>query len=149
MSVQYICSRCKIERTKYDFHRLTRSPDTVRDGRQYRCKECVKEVNLMPETREKTRADNRRYFNKLKHEIFTHYSKGLLKCNCCDESEYSFLTLDHINNDGAAHRKEVGSGDHIWRDLRKNNYPEGYQILCFNCNLGKAKNEGVCPHMES
>jgi hypothetical protein len=29
--------------------------------------------------------------------------------------------------------------------LRRNNYPEGYQVLCFNCNIAKGL-YGVCPH---
>ncbi len=24
--------------------------------------------------------------------------------------------------------------------------PEGFQVLCWNCNLGKYYNGGVCPH---
>jgi hypothetical protein len=30
--------------------------------------------------------------------------------------------------------------------LRRNNYPEGFQILCMNCQFGKRMNNGVCPH---
>ena len=29
--------------------------------------------------------------------------------------------------------------------LKKNNYPDGFQVLCWNCNLGRA-HYGVCPH---
>ena len=25
-------------------------------------------------------------------------------------------------------------------------FPEGFQILCFNCNAGKHRNGGRCPH---
>lgn len=25
-------------------------------------------------------------------------------------------------------------------------FPPEYQIQCFNCNLGRARNGGVCPH---
>ena len=28
---------------------------------------------------------------------------------------------------------------------RKNNYPEGFQVLCSNCNFAKGK-YGSCPH---
>jgi hypothetical protein len=35
--------------------------------------------------------------------------------------------------------------DHIWNWIKKNNYPERLQILCFNCNMAKAHN-GYCPH---
>lgn len=67
-------------------------------------------------------------------------------CVCCGEDDLDFLTIDHKNNDGAQHRKEVGGGRiHGW--LRKHNYPkEGFQVLCFNCNMGRAFHGGVCPH---
>ena len=101
------------------------------------------------EQKERQRRYNRTWIVKLKLDVFTHYSEGLLKCMCCGESNYIFLTLDHVNDDGAQHRKEVGSaGAKTWLDLRKREYPEGYQILCYNCNCGRAKNKGVCPHKE-
>ena len=34
----------------------------------------------------------------------------------------------------------------IYSWLIRNNYPEGFQVLCYNCNLGKAHNNGICPH---
>lgn len=146
MSVRYVCTRCKIEKTKYNFYRRRRSPDTVRDGRQCRCISC--NLNLPKEEEERKRELNRKSNDKLKYEVFMHYSEDLMICNCCGETTIKFLTLDHINGNGAQHRKEVGSARQVYRDLRKNNYPEGYQILCYNCNCGRAKNNGVCPHEE-
>lgn len=70
-------------------------------------------------------------------------------CACCGETEVMFLTIDHINNDGNIERKSglyAGSGYGFYQWLRKNNYPKGYQVLCMNCNVGKHKNGGVCPH---
>lgn len=62
------------------------------------------------------------------------------------------MTIDHIFNDGAVHRKTMGthgSGIHIYRALRKAGYPKDrYQLMCFNCNLGKQRNGGVCPHQK-
>jgi hypothetical protein len=58
------------------------------------------------------------------------------KCNWpdCNVTEIQFLTADHINNDGARHRKSNvkinGSGIYYW--LVKNNFPPGFQILCWN-----------------
>jgi len=77
-------------------------------------------------------------------EIYAAY--GGAKCNCCGETELKFLTVDHINNDGAAHRKITGIGNNFFLWLRKNNFPSGFQILCFNCNCGKNVNKGICPH---
>ncbi len=76
-------------------------------------------------------------------------------CNCCGESEIKFLTLDHVANDGASHRRSLsargdnaGGGLTMYRLARKEGYPSKYQVLCFNCNLGKQHNKGVCPHVD-
>jgi hypothetical protein len=81
----------------------------------------------------------------VKDKVYQAY--GGYRCNCCGETERCFLTMDHIENDGAFMRKHVhGDGAHtlyLW--LRKNNYPAGFQILCWNCQWGK-RTHGICPH---
>lgn len=68
------------------------------------------------------------------------------KCKCCGESEPAFLTLDHVNNDGSIERR-VRSNRQTIQLLKKLGWPkDGYQLLCYNCNMGKARNGGVCPH---
>lgn len=69
------------------------------------------------------------------------------KCACCAESHFEFLTIDHINGDGAAHRREVGKDTHkIYADLKKRGFPQdNYRLLCFNCNLAMGC-YGYCPH---
>lgn len=63
-------------------------------------------------------------------------------CICCGETEPVFLCIDHIDGGGHKHRKKVG-GLYAW--LKKNNYPKGFQILCWNCNSAKHL-LGQCPH---
>jgi len=79
------------------------------------------------------------------------------KCACCGETELAFLTIDHILNNGATHRRELREehgksffgGTRFYHWLRDNNYPqEEYQCLCSNCNLGKRINDGICPHQQ-
>ena len=61
------------------------------------------------------------------------------KCTCCGESEISVLNIDHVNNDGAEHRREIGLGScRLYQWLKHHNYPDGYQVLCANCNTSKA-----------
>jgi hypothetical protein len=79
--------------------------------------------------------------------VFAAY--GGYKCACCGETEPMFLSIDHIHNDGASERKSgvyCGSGTGFYQWLRKNLFPKGYQVLCMNCQIGKHKNGGVCPH---
>lgn len=68
-------------------------------------------------------------------------------CKCCGESNWAFLEFDHINNDGAEHRRQVGA-KHIVRWIIENNYPDTIQLLCSNCNKAKGL-YGCCPHSVS
>jgi len=92
---------------------------------------------------------SKQYHQKLKLEVLSHYSSGQPKCKCCGEVIIQFLTIDHIDGGGHKEREKLnrfGYNFYIW--LRKNNYPENYQVLCYNCNCGKKGNNGVCPHRE-
>ena len=77
--------------------------------------------------------------------VLMHYGGIPQKCSCCGESEVKFLTIDHVNNDGAKHRKEIVGNLTQW--LLKNGLPEGFQILCYNCNCAKGF-FGTCPHKQ-
>ena len=106
--------------------------------------------------RQKARRDNTRL------KILQYYSKLLSNsdipcCNCpgCGENSHTeFLALDHI-----AGRKQMDSELelvkkgyrssltsyqlHSW--VERNNFPEGFQVLCHNCNSAKGF-YGKCPH---
>jgi hypothetical protein len=73
-----------------------------------------------------------------KTRVISHYGG---RCNCCGEKELIFLTIDHINEDGAEHRRSLtgtrAGGSNSYRDIIKNNFPNTYQVLCFNCNHAK------------
>jgi hypothetical protein len=87
---------------------------------------------------------------KLRFSLLSHYSKGKMVCACCGEDHIEFLTIDHVNGGGNAHRRSIGngrtaSGDVFYYWLRDNNYPPGFQVLCHNCNHAKTACGG-CPH---
>lgn len=98
--------------------------------------------------KDKFNQDARVRFRNLKLEILNHYSFGEMRCACCGDNHVEFLSIDHINNDGAEQRKEHGKGAsfHYW--LKRNNYPEGYQVLCYNCNCSRGF-FGYCPHKQN
>ena len=79
----------------------------------------------------------RNYWSKFKELALTHYGKGGYACVVCGESRPACLSIDHINNNGAEHRRQVGSGVHFYRWLEKSDYPEGHQTLCMNCQFIK------------
>jgi hypothetical protein len=79
----------------------------------------------------------------IKTEVLTHYGKnGELKCcwQDCEVTDIDMLSLDHINNDGASHRRDAVTGKRenpfqgssFYRLVRKQGYPEGLQTLCHN-----------------
>lgn len=70
------------------------------------------------------------------------------RCFCCGETEPMFLSIDHVNGGGLLHRKAAGMyGTNFYRWLKKNGFPKkGLRLACLNCNLGRQRNGGVCPH---
>ena len=82
---------------------------------------------------------------RLRDELVAAYGG---RCNCprCPEINPAFLTLEHVNGDGKAHRAEVGS--HSYADLRRRGWPQdGFTLLCWNCNAATRFGR-TCPHME-
>ena len=84
--------------------------------------------------------------SNLKKEVLTHYCSGKKPyCVCCDYDELAGLTMDHIYG-----RKKIPAdeakldGTHLRALLKKKNYPEDYQVLCFNCNSAKSDKD-TCP----
>lgn len=84
---------------------------------------------------------------EIKRLVLSNYSYHELRCACCGENHIDFLTIDHINGGGTQHRTKV-IGTQLYRWLIKNNFPSGYQVLCFNCNCAKGlkQNNNKCPH---
>ena len=151
-------------RKEYDKKRYWENRDEIlAQGKRYRNR---------PGMREKLATKQRLYYqhninhyrdyvnNKTKLariQVIDHYSHGSMKCACCGESIIDFLTIDHINMDGAEHRRKIAlkckdrrapSGNRLYSYLVRNNFPEDVklQVLCYNCNCGSYKNGGVCPH---
>lgn len=80
----------------------------------------------------------------LRVKVLTHYSGGgPPTCACCGETILEFLALDHINGGGRQHRKTIKI--RWWEWLRKHGFPEGFRVLCHNCNQAIGV-YGKCPH---
>jgi hypothetical protein len=124
-----------------------------RGSRQNRCVLCRRKENISryyhtietarkytrTHKKEKTQYD-KQYDETNKINAFKYYSNNnVIKCCKCDCDDIRTLQIDHIENNGATHRKDIGNGN-IYKWLKKNNYPSGYQILCANCNWKKHLN---------
>ena len=81
---------------------------------------------------------------RTRSEVMAAYGN---KCACCGEQNLFFLTLDHVNRDGAAERGGSVDNKATYAKARRENFPDIYQILCFNCNCGRELNDGICPHV--
>lgn len=80
----------------------------------------------------------------IKFEVLKKYG-GI--CACCAEDQLLFLTIDHKNNNGNKDRIKIYGVKNPptmswYLKLRREEKRADLQVLCFNCNLGKAVNLG-------
>lgn len=137
------CSECLEPLDESMFHQQREK----KSGRQAICKLCMldyqeKYRDIESQSGCLTRSQITRW--RLRSEALKHYGGDNPSCKCCGESFYELLSIDHINGGGAAHRKEIGQGS-IYSWLKRNNYPEGFRVLCHNCNQAIG-HYGYCPH---
>jgi hypothetical protein len=71
-------------------------------------------------------------------------------CHCpgCKENHKEFLTIEHLNGGGRAHRKkERVKNIYTWlcRTYPNGNFPDWLTIFCYNCNCSSG-HYGYCPH---
>ena len=81
---------------------------------------------------------------QVKVEVLTHYGNDKLACVKCGENRLPCLSIDHIDGGGGKHRKKLFGvdGKSIYYWLIENNFPEGYQTLCMNCQFIKQAEMG-------
>jgi hypothetical protein len=124
------CSHCGIKLTKKNKLKYERLCKT--------CSRKRRDENYV----EKERILQKKLHLKDKIEAFQHYCNGEIKCmnpNCLVPNgarDIRVLSIDHISGGGNKHRK-LNSIYHIYHWLIKNNYPEGFQVLCMNCQFIK------------
>jgi hypothetical protein len=116
-------------------YRTKNAEKLKQDGREYYAKN-----RILKQESERVRGRALRKRQKLM--ILEHYG---MVCNCCGEDKIEFLTVDHINNDGAAHRKSIGGSSKTYPWIIKHDFPDNFQTLCYNCNIAKGV-YGKCPH---
>ena len=91
-SILKTCAICKTPKELTEFHK--RGPSREGKFNSY-CKPCRS-------------ARRKAEHLALKVETFNQY--GGIICSCCGETEFCFLALDHINNNGNKHRKLINNG---------------------------------------
>ncbi len=84
------------------------------------------------------KGSGRRYRASLRTAVFDHYG---WTCTCCGSADRP--TIDHVNGDGKQHRQEMfgsnrgGSTFNLYRWLITSSFPDGFQTLCWPCNVSK------------
>jgi len=143
---RWYCRACKGKRAKEYYHNVQKHNLNLIEKK--------KKYNARPEIKKRRVRAARDCNRRIRRETLEHYGGSPPNCNCCGEKNYEFLTLDHINNDGAKHRKElVGnskiSGAVFCRALKKHGFPNDppLQVLCWNCNCARFY-FGGCPHVK-
>lgn len=139
-----ICTRCNSEKSvdNFDKHESTKDKlqNWCRDCKNARRRELRKlkvgcYANEYQNNRESHLATCKRRNMRHREMVISHYSPKKC-CTSCGFSDMRALSIDHINGDGANHRREL-KGKSFYKWLIDNKYPRGFQVLCMNCQFIK------------
>lgn len=134
-----ICNQCLVKKKVTNFQPRKKGNPNLRSE----CKACHyrKHRPWIERNVELLKMARRKRAIALRMKALEIYGK---ECQCCGESTYEFLAIDHINGGGNKHRKSIKEST-IYQWLQNNNYPIGFQVLCHNCNQAKSYYK-KCPH---
>lgn len=142
------CPQCKLTKLVTDFNKDC----SVVDGLKCYCKQCRKNNYLKKQEYNCNRSKNYSQNNKMM--AFKIISGGEnISCvkhhewNCCGNNiDIDFLSFDHINGDGAEHRRKIGatasSSLHRWIINNQEEAKKRIQILCMNAQVKKKRTNG-------
>ena len=156
------CPRCKTEKDESSFHKNKKRSDGLASycaacSIAYKAEWLAKVGELLCSdcssvlTKAKTLAwckpCSQNKASRLRLSVLDAYGGRI--CSCCGETQLAFLSLDHVNDNGAEHRRALGG--HVYEWLAKHDFPDkdAYRVLCRNCNWGRRVNNGICPHQEN
>jgi hypothetical protein len=129
------CYNCGTTKPVSDFY----SDAWAWDGYFSMCKSCSSDYHKTDAA--KARRRRRWWLDRM--AALQAYGGTPPRCVCCNETEVTFLVIDHIGGGGGEQRRLIGKNRvNAW--LRLNDYPPGYRVLCHNCNF--AEHNGGCPH---
>lgn len=130
------CPNCLQNKLLTAFHK----DNATKSGLTVYCKDCKKKQQreYRRGNSEKVALAQKRMIGVLKREVLTYYGNGKLACVRCGFSDIRALSIDHIHGGGTKMRRKGEVGGWAWYyKLRSQDYPEGYQTLCMNCQFIK------------
>ena len=117
------CRICNIWKLLCEFYKGTNIY-----GYGYDCKDC-------------SNIRGKEFRKKQKIEFINAYGGC---CQCCGESEISFLTIEHIRNSG---NKLIYAAKYtLISRLKRLGWPDEYTCLCYNCNMSTKEYGTICIH---
>ena len=139
------CPKCKQEKKTDDFAKNKARGDGLHSWCKM-CKNHAERERWAGRTDEEVKEDknyaqryDQEYNQNLKQKVIDYYSKKTGQCSRCGEGDIVVLCIDHINGGGNEHRRDINrvAGRNFYQWLVQNNYPDGFQVLCCNCNMRK------------
>ena len=129
----------KLKSARLDYQRRYKSKPEIKEYYARKNREWI------AKNRTKYNQAKSKYRFKLKMDAIRHYSNGTFACAICGyNADVDALCLDHIENNGAEHRKSLKCGGRnnpagttMYERLKALGWLTGLQILCFNCNTIK------------
>lgn len=91
---------------------------------------------------ERARVYDRKRRAQTRLDVIMAYSGGTMRCVRCGFSDLRALQVDHINGGGQRQRMAFKNKDSFFISLKRLGFPEGYQVLCANCNWIKRAENG-------
>ncbi len=143
-----ICPRCGEARSVAEFNRNKQ----MSDGLASWCKRCCVQhaKQWVDENREYYLASQKKWHHQHREKQNLKRAerrKGVWKkaieayggAHCswpgCTETRLDCLSLDHVSQDGAEQRRKgEASQDGLYRQLKENDWPPGFRVLCRNHN---------------
>lgn len=134
-----VCEYHHAKKLEYNRSRVAR---TKKEGLCRSCwtRERVDGLTLCGRCRIYFQERQKEHNRRVKIKVIEHYGG---RCKCCGTENKKYLQLDHVNNDGADHRRNLKlkcSGVYEW--AAKNNFPDSLQLLCANCHFAKTIHGG-------
>jgi len=136
------------------------TPANKAKQKEYSQRPEVKAKHLTRSRKPEVKAKSKLVSDNTRLKVLQIYSKRLSNsdipcCKCCNlNSHIGFLAIDHIAGrmemDSIPELVKLGytskfSNNQLFLWIIKNNFPDGFQILCHNCNSAKGF-YGKCPH---
>lgn len=138
------CPKCKQTKLLKFFYKA----NNTLDGYKVYCKDCSHKEYMMRQEHYCNRASD--YIKEAKIKAFEIIANGKnITClkrkewNCCSIDDIDFLSIDHINGDGANHRRKIkascSSSTYRWVIKNPEEAKKIMQILCMNAQVKKKK----------